>query len=207
MGLSIKLDCTFNSLRTDASDTVLGDLLWAIDAALVPSPAIAKEIQTVRAALDPSGSGAYAALHVRIEDDWVGHCKKSVDKQACFTSFFFFFWVLYVLFIFHSFISSFICFFPFLKFLFNLFLVNIYIFAFNDVDTFFHPRWENIPDGILRDNCMVNTDQLANTLITNKVPENIPLYLAGGYTWNFVKSSPIFALLTKRYNVVMKDSC
>lgn len=53
---------------------------------------------------------------------------------------------------------------------------------------------------------MVNTDQLANTLITNKVPENIPLYLAGGYTWNFVQSSPTFALLTKYYTVVMKDS-
>lgn len=63
MGLSIKLDCTFNSLHTHARDTVLGDLLWAIDAALVPSPAIAKEIQTVRAALDPSGSGAYDQPH------------------------------------------------------------------------------------------------------------------------------------------------
>lgn len=81
----------------------------------------------------------------------------------------------------------------------------------NDVDMFSRPhvlsfRWENIPDGVLRDNCMVNTDQLANTLITNKIPENIPLYLAGGYTWNFVQRSPIFAPLTKRYTVVMKDS-
>lgn len=81
-GLSIELDCTFNSLHTLASDTELGDLLWAINEALVPSPAIAKEIQIVRAALDPSGSGAYAALHVRIEHDWVEHCKKSVVQQT-----------------------------------------------------------------------------------------------------------------------------
>jgi hypothetical protein len=75
-GFSIEMDCAFNSLHTHASDTQLGDLLWSIDEGLVPSPAIAKEIQTVRAALDPSGSGVYAALHVRIEDDWVEHCKK-----------------------------------------------------------------------------------------------------------------------------------
>lgn len=81
-GLSIEMDCAFNSLHTHASDTQLGDLLWSIDEVLVPSPAIAKEVQTVRAALDPSGSGVYAALHVRIEDDWVAHCKKLVTWVA-----------------------------------------------------------------------------------------------------------------------------
>lgn len=53
---------------------------------------------------------------------------------------------------------------------------------------------------------MVNTDTLLNVLLTNKVPENIPLYLAGGYTWNFVQSSSIFTPLAKHYNIVMKDS-
>lgn len=53
---------------------------------------------------------------------------------------------------------------------------------------------------------MVNTDVLLNTLITNKVPETIPLYLAGGYTWDFVQGSPIFAPLATRFHVVMKDS-
>lgn len=49
---------------------------------------------------------------------------------------------------------------------------------------------------------MVNTDVLLNTLITNKVPETIPLYLAGGYTWDFVQGSPIFAPLATHVQTI-----
>jgi len=141
-GLSVELDCAFNSLDTKATDLELISLLWKIDNALRPSAAIEKEIESITRLLDPTGQGLYSALHVRIEQDWVDHCK----------------------------------------------------------------LWEDVNSSPPRDNCMVNTHVLDIALRTNKVSETIPLYLAGGYTWDFVQSASIFSGLAKHYKVLMKDS-
>ena len=86
--------CTLNLLdkRGDAS---LEQLFWRIDAALVPAPAITDAASRVIAALRADslargGNGAYTALHMRVETDWVEHCKRWEDPAAgrdnCFTN-------------------------------------------------------------------------------------------------------------------------
>lgn len=137
---SVELGCTFNSIAVFPDDSEVVGLLWAVDNALRPNAAIQGEVDALQMALGASGAGVYTALHVRIEDDWVAHCRTWTDFNAG------------------------------------------------------------------RDNCMVNTEMLLNTFIANDVPETMPVYLAGGFTWDFVQKSPIFDGLKKRYKIVMKDS-
>jgi len=52
------------------------ELWWAINRALVPSESPRKQADAIMDRLKSmSQSGAYTALHLRIEDDWVEHCK------------------------------------------------------------------------------------------------------------------------------------
>ena len=83
----------------------------------------------------------YTALHYRVEQDWIEHCKK----------------------------------------------------------------WENIPDGVIRNNCFTNTNVIANVFALEKVPTDQPVYVAGGFTQEFINTSPLQKLLVD-YKLFTKDS-
>jgi len=77
---TLSLGCTFAALnkRRDAS---LREIFWRVDDALVFAPRIAAAAGKVIARLrqrsaTSGGGGAYVALHLRSEPDWVAHCSR-----------------------------------------------------------------------------------------------------------------------------------
>jgi hypothetical protein len=64
-------------------------------------------------------------------------------------------------------------------------------------------RWD---DGDTRNNCMTNTNVLSNVLQIQKIPFGTTLYIAGGYTFEFMAKSSIFTDLLMNYNVVTKET-
>ena len=57
-----------------------------------------------------------------------------------------------------------------------------------------------------RDNCMTYTDVIGNVFKTQRIPTYRPLYIAGGFTREFIESSPLFKDLLSRYTIVTKDT-
>ena len=70
---NLDLGCTFNALKVDREELV--SLLWTIDSMLIYNANITKDADAIIRSLNSSGQG-YTALHFRVEDDWVEHCKK-----------------------------------------------------------------------------------------------------------------------------------
>ena len=66
-------------------------------------------------------------------------------------------------------------------------------------------KWENIPDGVIRNNCIANSGTIATVLALEKVSTLRPIYLAGGYTPAFISKSPL-KHLQQNYKVVTKSS-
>ena len=84
--------CAMNLLNKKG-DASLEQLFWKVDAALVPAPAITDAASRVIAALRADslargGAGAYTALHMRVETDWIEHCKRweRGGGANCFTN-------------------------------------------------------------------------------------------------------------------------
>ena len=86
--------CALNLLNKQG-DASLEQLFWRVDAALVPAPAItdaaSRVITALRAdSLARGGGGAYTALHMRVETDWIEHCKRwenpATGHANCFTN-------------------------------------------------------------------------------------------------------------------------
>jgi hypothetical protein len=78
--------CALN-LLDKRGDLSLKQLFWRIDAALVPAPAITDAASRVIAALRADsrargGNGTYTTLHMRVEPDWVEHCKRWENPAA-----------------------------------------------------------------------------------------------------------------------------
>lgn len=72
----IRLGCTLMSLEKRHSRAA-EELFWRIDAALVPANSIAHKAQETTARLRAlSPSSHYTALHLRVESDWVEHCRR-----------------------------------------------------------------------------------------------------------------------------------
>ena len=77
---NLRLGCTFAALNK-RRDAALKMLFWRVDDALVFAPRIAtaasKVITRLRQRSAASGGGgAYVALHLRSEPDWVAHCSR-----------------------------------------------------------------------------------------------------------------------------------
>lgn len=66
-------------------------------------------------------------------------------------------------------------------------------------------KWENIRDGVIRNNCIANTGSIATVLALEKVSTLRPIYLAGGYTPAFISKSPL-KYLKQNYNIITKSS-
>lgn len=71
---SLSVDCTFNSIKIDDS---LVRILWKIDRALVFGEKVISKVRKITTRMPVP----FTALHFRIEDDWVAHCKhwESID--------------------------------------------------------------------------------------------------------------------------------
>ena len=71
---SLSVDCTFNSIKIDDS---LVRILWKIDRALVFGEKVMSNVRKITTRMPVP----FTALHFRIEDDWVAHCKhwESID--------------------------------------------------------------------------------------------------------------------------------
>src|SRR3546814_756066 len=65
--------------------------------------------------------------------------------------------------------------------------------------------WENIKDGIVRDNCMRNTDTLLITLSIAGIEPGATIYVAGGYTKQEITTNTHLNKLTRTFNVVTKE--
>jgi hypothetical protein len=71
----LHLDCTFNSIKLSKDEgDVLKSLYWKIDSLLVFNDKIMQPANRIIEGLKANSEG-YTALHYRIEDDWVTHCK------------------------------------------------------------------------------------------------------------------------------------
>ena len=76
----LRFGCTLMSLDKRNSRAA-EKLFWSIDAALVPAAEILWRAQETTARLQASanmlgGGGRFTALHLRVETDWVEHCKR-----------------------------------------------------------------------------------------------------------------------------------
>ena len=82
----LRFGCTLMSLDKRNSRAA-EKLFWSIDAALVPAAEILRRAQETRARLQASanmlgGGGHFTALHLRVEADWVEHCKRWESSTA-----------------------------------------------------------------------------------------------------------------------------
>lgn len=132
----IQIGCAFSTI----DGTKLAKEFWRIDSALRFNKRSMDIAQNISFKI--GGDIGYTALHFRIEQDWVEHCKK----------------------------------------------------------------WENIGDKIIRDNCMTYTNVIGNVFKIQRIPTYRPLYIAGGFTRQFIETSPLFKDLRNHYEIVTKDN-
>jgi hypothetical protein len=67
-------------------------------------------------------------------------------------------------------------------------------------------QWENIADGIIRDNCLTNSEALVQTLQLAGMAPGSTLYLAGGYLLEDLSKNRFLAPLTAVFNVATKGN-
>jgi len=66
--------------------------------------------------------------------------------------------------------------------------------------------WEHIPDGIIRDNCYSNTENIDITLLTSGIPIGSVVYVAGAFTKSQALAFPVFKKLSESYSLLFKDT-
>jgi hypothetical protein len=66
-------------------------------------------------------------------------------------------------------------------------------------------KWESIPDGIIRDNCLSNTKNLVHTLEYAGIQRGSMVYLAGGYQKLELRTNEYLSPLVDAFHIVTKE--
>jgi hypothetical protein len=76
-----------SSSTTGVTSSPFLEQWWTIDRSLVPANKVQHWADLVMAGLrKSSGSANFTALHLRIEDDWIEHCKTWKGGDNCYTN-------------------------------------------------------------------------------------------------------------------------
>jgi len=82
--LVLRIKCPLSSLVWNTPQ--IGELRKAAIAALAPGRAVstvlASRLQSIRAPSGLSAAAGYISLHLRVEEDWIDHCKKEPENPA-----------------------------------------------------------------------------------------------------------------------------
>jgi hypothetical protein len=85
-GMPLEFDCTFLALDSRGDQHLL-ELYWKMDDALHFAPRIVDAADRIVSglqsrSLSQGGDGSFSALHLRIEEDWITHCRLWENYQA-----------------------------------------------------------------------------------------------------------------------------